>query len=151
MSMPAKKATPPIYELKIVLTGIDPPIWRQIKVPSTLLLCCLHDALQAVMGWNDSHLHQFEKDANYWGDPGSDDSDDLKLIDESRVPVAKVLKAEGDTLVYVYDFGDNWKHEVVLDKILRPKVIRSRSVLTVLDAVHLKMWVALTDTRSFWK
>jgi hypothetical protein len=118
MSMPAKKATPLIYELKIVLTGIDPPIWRRIQVPSTLLLCCLHDALQAVMGWTDSHLHQFEKDGKYWGDPGSDEYGDLKLIDESKAAVGKVLKAEGHALVYVYDFGDNWRHQVVLEKII---------------------------------
>jgi hypothetical protein len=116
--MLTKAANHTIYQLKITLTGIDPPISRRIQVPSTLLLCCLHDALQAVMDWTDSHLHQFEKDGRYWGDPGSDDSGDLKLIDESRVPVGKVLKAEGDALVYVYDFGDNWRHEVVLEKIV---------------------------------
>ncbi len=70
------------------------------------------------MGWSDSHLHQFEKDGNYWGDPESDEYGDLKLIDESKVAVGKVLKAEGDALVYVYDLGDNWRHEVVLERIV---------------------------------
>src|SRR5580658_10554552 len=116
--MPTLKAKPSIYDLKITLLGIEPPIWRRIQLPSTMLLCCLHDALQAVMGWTDSHLHQFEKDGRYWGDPENDEFGDLELLDESKVPVGKVLLAEGDSMVYVYDFGDNWRHEVVLENIV---------------------------------
>jgi hypothetical protein len=116
--MPIPKATPSIYELKITLLEIDPPIWRRIQVPNTLLLSCLHDALQAVMGWTDSHLHQFERDGKCWGDTDSDDSGDLKLMDESRFSIGNLLKAEGDSMIYLYDFGDNWRHEVVLEKII---------------------------------
>jgi len=104
---------PPIYQLKIVLIDIEPPIWRRIQVPGKMLLCCVHDAFQAVMGWTDSHLHNFEKDGSHWGVPEYDD-----LIDESKVQLAKLLKAEGESMIYVYDFGDNWRHEVVLEKII---------------------------------
>ena len=76
--MPSTTTQPPIYQLKITLAEIRPPIWRRIQVPGTILLCCLHDALQAVFGWTDSHLHNFEKDGKYWGVPEYDD-----LIDES--------------------------------------------------------------------
>jgi hypothetical protein len=111
--MPSTKAPPSIYQLKIALAEIRPPIWRRIQVPGTILLCCLHDALQAVFGWTDSHLHNFEKDGKYWGVPEYDD-----LIDESNVRLAQLLKAKGDSMVYVYDFGDNWRHDVVLEKII---------------------------------
>src|ERR1039458_7453842 len=111
--MPSAKATPPIYRLKIMLIGIEPPIWRRIQVPATMLLCCLHDALQAVFGWTDSHLHNFEKDGKYWGVPEYED-----LIDESNVQLAKLLNAEGESMVYVYDFGDDWRHEVVLEEVI---------------------------------
>ena len=67
--MPTKAPSPSTYQLKITLLGIQPPIWQRIQVPSNLLMCCLHDAFQTVMGWTDSHLHQFEKDGKYWGDP----------------------------------------------------------------------------------
>src|SRR5260370_31406905 len=117
--MPTAKPTPTIYELKISPLEIEPPIWRRIQVPSTILLCCLHDAIQAVMGWTDSHLHQFERDGKYWGDPQNNEfEEDIAIIDESLVPVGKVLLAEGDSMVYVYDFGDDWRHQVVLEKIL---------------------------------
>jgi hypothetical protein len=116
--MPSRKAPPPIYRLKITLIGIDPPIWRHIQVPSTILLCCLHDALQPVMGWTDSHLHQFEKDGKYWGVQEHDEFSELDLIDERQTQLGKVLEKEGDALIYVYDFGDNWRHEVVLENVI---------------------------------
>ena len=117
--MPTAKPRPSIYQLKITLLEIEPAIWRRIQIPSTIPLCCLHDAFQAVLGWTDSHLHQFEKDGKYWGVPDDDGFDgDVEVRDESRVPVSGVLKAEGETMVYVYDFGDNWRHQVVLEKIL---------------------------------
>jgi Plasmid pRiA4b ORF-3-like protein len=119
--MPIPQAPAPVYELKITLPGIDPPIWRRIQVPSAMLLCCLHDAIQVVMGWTDSHLHQFEKDGKNWGVTETVEFGELDLIDESRVPVAEVLQAEGDSMLYVYDFGDNWRHEIVLENILPPE------------------------------
>jgi hypothetical protein len=117
--MPSTKPKPSTYDLKIMLLGIDPPIWRRIQVPSTIPLCCLHDAFQAVMGWTDSHLHQFEKGGEYWGVPDDDAIEgDIEVVDEGRVPVSKLLKTNGDSMVYVYDFGDDWRHEVVLEKIV---------------------------------
>jgi hypothetical protein len=70
--MPTAKPKPSVFQLKIILLEIDPPIWRRIQVPSTIPLCCIHDAFQAVFGWTDSHLHQFEKDGKYWGVPNDD-------------------------------------------------------------------------------
>ena len=79
------------------------------------------------MGWTDSHLHQFEKDGKYWGVPGLyDELDDIEVIDESRVSSSRLLKAEGDSLLYVYDFGDDWQHQVVLEKILPATAVRPR-------------------------
>ena len=124
--MPAKKEPPSIYQLKATLIGIEPPIWRRIHVPGTMLLCCLHDALQAVIGWTNSHLHQFEKDGKLWGVPEYDEFEDLEIIDESRVPVSELLKTEGDSLLYRYDFGDDWRHQVVLEKILPAETVNRR-------------------------
>ena len=91
--MPTPKPRPYIYQLKITLLEIDPPIWRRIQVPSTIPLCCLHDAFQAVFGWTDSHL----KDGLYWGVPDDDVfEDDIEVIDESKVLVGNVLRAKGD-------------------------------------------------------
>ena len=112
------KARDSIYELRITLPEIRPPIWRLIQVPSTLRLCCLHDVLQAVMGWTDSHLHQFEKDGKYWSVPEYYEDDDIDILDERQTKVSAILKVQGDSVLYVYDLGDDWRHEVVLEKIL---------------------------------
>ena len=116
--MPTKKAPPPLYQLKITLMDIKPPIWRRIQVPGSIPLCCLHDVFQVVMGWTDSHLHQFEKDGKYWAVPEYDEFDELDLIDESKTQLVKLLKAEGDSMIYRYDFGDSWRHKVVLEKVV---------------------------------
>ena len=70
------------------------------------------------MGWTDSHLHQFEQDGSCWGVPEYDEFGDLELLDEDTVPISDVLQVEGDSLRYLYDFGDSWSHEVVLEKSL---------------------------------
>jgi hypothetical protein len=116
--MPSKKAPPPTYQLKITLIGIEPPIWRRMQVPSSIRLCCLHSAFQVVMGWTDSHLHQFEKDGKCWGVQEHDEFSERELIDENQTQLGNVLKAEGDALIYVYDFGDDWQHEAVLEKVI---------------------------------
>jgi hypothetical protein len=83
-----------------------------------MLLCCLHDALQAAFGWTDSHLHRFEKDGTIWSQPDFyEDPDPIDVVDESTTPVGRVLKTEGDSLIYRYDFGDDWQHRIVLEKI----------------------------------
>src|SRR5271168_4650949 len=116
--MPSSKASPRIYQLKIELIEIKPLIWRRIQVPSEIKLCCLHSAFQVAMGWTDSHLHQFEKGDKNYGVPEWDEFNELDLVDESETQLAAVLKTEGDTMIYQYDFGDNWQHDVVLEKII---------------------------------
>ena len=49
-----------VYQFKITLEELDPPIWRRIQVPETYSFWDLHVAIQDAMGWTDSHLHQFE-------------------------------------------------------------------------------------------
>ena len=70
------------------------------------------------MGWTDSHLHQFEKDEKKWGivQLYEDEKDDV--LDDGDVTLAEVLKTEGDSMRYEYDFGDCWWHEVVLEKTI---------------------------------
>jgi hypothetical protein len=114
--MPSKAA--PVFQLKITLLDIAPYIWRRIHVPGSIKLCCLHSAFQVVMGWTDSHLHQFEKDGRNWGVPEWDEFGEFDLMDESKTQLATVLVAKGDSLVYQYDFGDDWQRTVILEDII---------------------------------
>ncbi len=52
-------ATAQVYQFKLALIGVEPPIWRRIQVPETYSFWDLHVALQDAMGWLDYHLHVF--------------------------------------------------------------------------------------------
>ena len=78
----------------------------------------LHYAIQSAMGWQNCHLFQFEKDGVSYSDLTElDDSWELELADAGDVLLEDVLHAEKDKMLYTYDFGDNWEHEIVLEKL----------------------------------
>ena len=118
--MPARKTDEsPVYQLKVTLKESKPPIWRRIQVRGSTTLAKLHQVLQVVMGWTDSHLHQFIVGGVYFGVP--DPEWDLEVKSERRVQLAQVLPDVKNRLVYEYDFGDSWAHELIVEKILPPE------------------------------
>lgn len=116
-------AKPPaqVYQIKVTLNDTRPPIWRRVLVPGDTTLRKLHDILQIVMGWTDSHLHQFVIAGAYYGATEYDDEGDLELLPEQRYRMSEVAPEPGARLVYEYDFGDSWDHTVVVEKIVPPE------------------------------
>jgi hypothetical protein len=112
---------PEIYQLKVTLRDTRPPIWRRTEVPSDITLAKLHRLLQAAMGWYDSHLHQFIVGQTYYGVPSNDDFADLELKDERKARLNQVLRKPKQKIVYEYDFGDGWEHEILLEKVFPPE------------------------------
>ncbi len=109
------------YQIKITLNDSRPPIWRRILVPSNITLRKLHDILQIVMGWTDSHLHQFTIEGKGYGDAQNDEWDDLRLLPEQRYRLSQVAPRSGARFQYEYDFGDSWEHSLRVEKILPPE------------------------------
>jgi hypothetical protein len=105
-----------IYRIKVTLKGIRPPIWRRLLVSNSLKLSEFHKVLQSAMGWRDIHLHQFIVGQQNYGLLNIDGPDDT--LNERRYTLGDLLKAEQDCLLYEYDFGDGWQHQVVLEKIM---------------------------------
>ncbi len=105
-----------IYQLKVTLKGARPPIWRRFQISSSDSLEELHLALQIVMGWDLTHLHEFSHQQARYGIP--DDDFPTDILDERNYRLGEVLKNEKDKVIYDYDFGDGWRHDVVLEKIL---------------------------------
>jgi hypothetical protein len=103
-----------VYHLKVTMRGIRPPIWRRLRVPSTVTFAQLHDVLQVAFGWTNSHLHQFRVGRDCFGmpDPDGGGSD---VIDERRVRLEKVVNVKSK-LLYEYDFGDGWEHDIVVER-----------------------------------
>jgi len=109
-----------IYQLKVTLKYIRPPIWRRIQVRRDITLAALHQVLQIAMGWYDSHLHQFRMGKTYYGAPDIDEFSKLSLKDDSKAQLGRVLTKPKQKVIYEYDFGDGWEHEILLEKVLTP-------------------------------
>ena len=109
-----------IYQVKVSLVGSKPPIWRRLLVHSNITLDVFHTAIQYSMGWLGYHLHQFEKDRIMYGIPDNEFGGEFGIDteDETKYKLSDVLREKGDSLIYEYDFGDSWRHRIILEKLL---------------------------------
>ena len=121
--MTLKKKFDKVYQFKIALKGIKPPIWRRIKVPETYTFWDLHVAIQDSMGWLDYHLHHFEipdplkRRVVYIGIPDEDMEMGMEILPGWEVKIADYFFRENNRADYMYDYGDDWKHRVELEEI----------------------------------
>ena len=106
------------YQLKITLSGSVPPIWRRLVVNSEIKLSILHYVIQTVMGWTNSHLHQYRQGDTIYGEPQDDlgwgFGSKFKVVDENKYKLNQVLIMPKNKIIYEYDFGDSWDHDLVL-------------------------------------
>lgn len=112
-----------VYQFKISLDDIKPLIWRRIQIPENYSFWDLHVAIQDAMSWTDSHLHHFytyeKKPGNikYIGIPDDEGFMEVLAGWEENIRDWFVLEKQ-EKMHYEYDFGDSWRHKVVLEKIL---------------------------------
>ena len=106
----------PIYQLKVWLQGISPMVWRRLLVRSDSTIADLHYTIQIAMGWSDVHLNRFHihgQDFGVYHDGGISFADNPEKV---------LLSAFGfrtrERFLYEYDFGDEWLHEVRIEKRL---------------------------------
>jgi len=107
----------PIYQLKVTLKHIRPPIWRRVQVPGDIGLAALHGVIQTAMGWDDYHLYAFTVD----GEPYYQDRETAMEIGGriiGRTRLNQVVTREKAHFLYEYDFGDDWEHEILVEKIV---------------------------------
>ncbi len=107
----------PVYQLKITLKWSKPPIWRRIVVTADIPLDMLHIAIQKAMGWENCHLYAFDAGVNKYS-PIDPDWDDGFFLPAEATTLREVLTSVKDKMRYDYDFGDNWEHDITLEKIL---------------------------------
>lgn len=114
-----RRSPPPVLgdalDLRVSLRGIEPSVWRTLRVPAGVSLAMLHDILQRVFGWTDSHLHDFRFGDIRFGMTGIED--EMFSVDERAAPLGAVARA-GSKFVYYYDFGDSWEHDVVVERVI---------------------------------
>ena len=141
------------FRLQVDLRQTKPPVWRRIDVPGDIALLELHGVLQAAMGWTDSHLHRFRTGGGY----GSaallspfDVEEGEDGLPESDVRLDQVVAAPGDRLWYDYDFGDGWKHVLLVEKVLEdppeaPVCIKGRLACPPEDCGGIRGYQEIAD------
>lgn len=113
--------------LKIQLRGVKkPPLWREVQIPANFNFEQLHQVIQTLFGWDNSHMWQFEATPYSHGYRIGPHMEDIGLGDgptdiADETPVTKVLKNPKDKMVYVYDFGDDWVHDISVKEVLDVK------------------------------
>jgi hypothetical protein len=109
-----------VHRVKVTLYGAKPPVWRRFEIPSAALLNLVHAALQIAFDWHGYHLHAFETVCGEFASPDPDD-DLAEPQDEATAALAQVARAERAKVVYSYDFGDDWRHDILVEKIVPAK------------------------------
>jgi hypothetical protein len=107
------------FQFKIQIQHLqNPPVWRRVLVPSDITFDDLHEIIQIVFGWENCHLYQFSE-KGYASYPlyKPDDCDGDTVKDSTETIISEVFVTPKQTFTYIYDFGDDWKHHIVLEKI----------------------------------
>lgn len=104
-----------VYQLKISLDELHPPIWRRVLVSPEINLFELHHIIQVAMGWENYHLFQFiNGPGEYIGIP--EDDGWSQTVDARTILLKDTLTEKGDHILYEYDFGDSWSHTILLEQ-----------------------------------
>ena len=129
------------YQLKIKLMLDGHDIWRRILIPSRCTFRHLHRVIQEIFGWFDYHLHEFTvPDETYvpkkhtllytqpikirivdGENPEAEDylePDKYEVRYENRTSLREIF-GDAERCLYTYDFGDEWEHEILLEKIIK--------------------------------
>ncbi len=105
-----------VCDIKITLKGTKPPIWRRVRCRANTDLADLHDIIQRAMGWGNYHLWEFVIGGTSHPGPG------LESASSRGRGLHTDLRAIADEghkrFVYIYDMGDSWEHQVVIEKLL---------------------------------
>ena len=141
-----------LYQLFVRLDGIEPLIWRRLLVSKQTGLPRLHLILQELMGWLDYHLHRFEVgDGVAFAMPSVEDFSPLP-IDYRLLTLDQIAPQEGACFRCVYDYGDDWIHEITVENRRRPVPgHRYPVVLEGRRATQPKMSVDHTAIRTYWR
>lgn len=102
-----------VYELEVTLVGVKPKIFRRFSVPGTITLSQLSQAIQGAMGWYGGHLYEFVVEGEIYGDP----TPDLPMKDANRARLERLISRSRVAFRYIYDYGDDWQHQVTVKKI----------------------------------
>ncbi|HYN96179.1 MAG TPA: plasmid pRiA4b ORF-3 family protein [Pilimelia sp.] len=103
-----------IFQLRVSLADVSPPVWRRVLVPGGYTLDRLHRVIQYAMGWQNCHLHCFDIDGWQYGAPDPEGEPAVRDELDHRLDA---VAAKGGRFAYTYDFGDWWEHQVAVEDV----------------------------------
>ncbi len=124
-----EKKPPPIFQFHVSLSFSEPLIWRRICVPGDLNLLQFHQVLQLCMGWSGEHNHQFYVGKVFYSSSPTSGSE--KSYVEADYTLESLEESIRWCFTYMYDAGDGWEHELVLEEILPAK--SEKNVAHIID------------------
>jgi hypothetical protein len=92
-----------------------------LYTPGSFSFFQLHLVINYAFGWQNAHLHEFSSPKQkklLIGDPANAEWDERETTDEYETPVSDFLQQTGDRMVYLYDFGDGWEHDIVVKTLM---------------------------------
>ena len=111
----------PIARIGIELREIEPKLWRRVDIPLSSTLLALHHIIQVTVGWIDSHLFEFGVGERVYTEHLPDLPDDeffgRKVYNAAGIRLRTLIDRGVERLLYVYDFGDNWRHDVFIEEV----------------------------------
>ena len=115
------------FEFKIQIKGISkPPVWRKLKIPDNFTFHQFHLAIQNAFGWYQCHLYEFSE-RGYGSDFSiqmpHEESEENEM-DSGKTKIKSVFKKEGKRFIYIYDFGDDWTHQIILENVTSEKILK---------------------------
>ncbi|OTA15346.1 plasmid pRiA4b ORF-3-like family protein [Xenorhabdus vietnamensis] len=128
--------------LKVNLFDASPAVWRRVRVSNQLTLNEFHDVIQNTMGWENAHLFSFNI-------AGADIPEEYY----DQVCIGEFLNDIGDELCYQYDFGDDWLHQITVEKVLpkdifQPEVTAGNGICPAEDSGGIWSWNYLLKLRK---
>ncbi|GAA3975921.1 plasmid pRiA4b ORF-3 family protein [Mucilaginibacter dorajii] len=113
------------FQFKIQIKYIDnPPVWRRLLIAGDTTFHEFHEIIQVAFEWENSHMYQFSPKG--WGSKPVitlSEYEKQDELDSPEVKLSEIFTKRGQTYMYIYDFGDDWKHDIKLEKIIPEPVL----------------------------
>lgn len=116
------------YEIKVTIKDTHPPVWRRLQVPEGITFHELNAIIQLAFDWCGYHAYNFEVGATlHQGGifielPDLDDGWGYYEVRNSKREKIDTYFKEYKRMKYTYDFGDNWIHNILIEKIVETDI-----------------------------
>ena len=107
--MKQQQTHPDVYQLRIVLRGISPLIWRRLLVRGDTTLAQLHLILQLSFEWSNKLLHHFHIFGKDYGSDGAD---------TRHITLDAFGFQKGERFRYIYNYYAHWQCDIRLESTL---------------------------------